>query len=107
MTDQPQQPPGAPAVPHCYRHPDRETWIACQRCGRPICPDCMHSAAVGFHCPECIAQARRTVRAPRTLGGGLVPSRAGYVSFTLIGLNILAFLAILATPTSTGGWSEV
>ena len=28
-------------VPTCYRHPDRETYISCQRCGRPICPDCM------------------------------------------------------------------
>lgn len=105
MSDQP--PPGAPAVPHCYRHPDRETWISCQRCGRPICPDCMHSASVGFQCPQCIAEGRRTVRAPRTTGGGLVPSRAGYVSWTLIGLNVLAFVAMYVTPTDVDGWSEV
>jgi membrane associated rhomboid family serine protease len=106
MTTQP--PPGAPAVPHCYRHPDRETWITCQRCGRPICPDCMNSASVGFQCPECIAEGRRTVRAPRTIGGGLVPRRAGYVSFTLIGLNILAFLAVMVTPgENEGDWSEI
>lgn len=107
MTDQPQPPPGAPAVPHCYRHPDRETWITCQRCGRPICPDCMRSASVGFQCPECIAEGRRTVRSPRTVGGGLVPSRAGYVSWTLIGLNVIAYVAIWLTPTDISGWSEV
>ena len=40
-------------MPTCYRHPERETYIRCQRCDRPICPDCMRDAAVGFHCPAC------------------------------------------------------
>jgi membrane associated rhomboid family serine protease len=98
----------APAVPHCYRHPDRETWISCQRCGRPICPDCMHSASVGFQCPNCIAEGRRTVRSPRTMGGGLVPSRAGFVSWTLIGINVVAYFAVLFTPSDVpNGWSEI
>jgi membrane associated rhomboid family serine protease len=100
------QPPDAPAVPHCYRHPDRETWISCQRCGRPICPDCMHSASVGFQCPECIREGRRTTRPPRTIGGGLLPSRAGFISYVLIGLNVLAYIAVLATPTDVDGWSR-
>src|SRR5262245_50120642 len=103
----PAPPPGsAPAVPHCYRHPDRETWISCQRCGRPICPDCMHSASVGFQCPNCIAEGKRTVRSPRTMGGGLVPSRAGYVSWTLIGLNVVAYFAVLLTPNEFPGWAS-
>ncbi len=42
----------APVPPHCYRHPDRETYVSCVRCGRPICPDCMNQASVGFQCPE-------------------------------------------------------
>ncbi len=53
-----QPPSGDPAagVPTCYRHAGRETWIRCQRCERPICPDCMRDAAVGFQCPSCIAE---------------------------------------------------
>ena len=31
-------------VPVCYRHPKRETWVSCQRCGRPICPECQTPA---------------------------------------------------------------
>ncbi|CAB4946494.1 unannotated protein [freshwater metagenome] len=36
----------------CYRHPDRETGVSCQRCGRFICPECQISNAVGYLCPE-------------------------------------------------------
>jgi len=31
----------------CYRHPDRETFVKCQRCGRPICGECQTLAPVG------------------------------------------------------------
>ena len=51
----------------CYRHPDRETGIRCTRCDRPICPDCMVSASVGFQCTECVGEARAG-RAPAAHG---------------------------------------
>ena len=41
----------APA-PRCYRHPDRETYVSCSECGRPICEECMTFAPVGIRCPE-------------------------------------------------------
>lgn len=37
----------------CAWHPDAETGLSCQRCGRPICAKCLVDAAVGFQCPEC------------------------------------------------------
>lgn len=46
-------------VEHCYRHPDRETGVRCANCGRPICHECMVPAAVGFRCPDCMAEQRR------------------------------------------------
>jgi len=87
-------PPGAQsqAAPRCYRHADRETWIGCQRCGKPICPDCMRPASVGFHCPDCVAEGARTQRQPRTAAGGLIPQTAGRVTIVLIGLNLVVFL---------------
>src|SRR6266508_1446927 len=32
----------------CYRHPRETTGVHCTRCGRPICPECMRPAAVGY-----------------------------------------------------------
>ncbi len=49
-----------PYLPTCYRHPDRETRLACSHCGRPVCVDCVRAAAVGQHCLECSAPDRRT-----------------------------------------------
>ncbi|PWI41199.1 rhomboid family intramembrane serine protease [Streptomyces sp. ICBB 8177] len=82
----------------CYRHPERETGVRCSRCGRPICPECMVSASVGFHCPECVADTRRAqarVR-PRTIAGGAVATNPRLVTMVLIGLNVAVFLAVRA-----------
>ena len=85
----------------CYRHPEREAYISCQRCGRKICPDCMRDASVGFHCPECVAEGAKSVRAPRTLAGGAVSARQGIVSMVLIGTNVAVFVLMLATGDRT------
>ncbi len=75
----------------CYRHPGRETNVACSNCGRPICPDCMTVSPVGMRCPEC---ARERTQA-RRIGGGL-RSGAAPATYALIALNVAAFLVELA-----------
>lgn len=86
----------------CYRHPDREAYISCQRCERLICPECMNDASVGFQCPSCIAEGAKSVRAPRTIAGGVVSADAGLVSMVLIGINVVAFVLTLATGGNDG-----
>src|SRR4051794_27804760 len=71
----------------CYRHSDRRAGVACQRCDRPICPNCMVQASVGFHCPECAKGGQRVYTA-RTL---LQPKQP-IVTQILIGLNVAVFL---------------
>jgi membrane associated rhomboid family serine protease len=93
----PEQQPGARAIPHCYRHPDRETYISCQRCGRPICPECMRQASVGFQCPQCVAEGRSSTPRPRTVYGGRVRAGDNIATLTLIGINVAMYLLILAT----------
>jgi membrane associated rhomboid family serine protease len=87
--------PGAPegtAVPTCFRHPGRETYVSCVRCDRPACPDCLRSAAVGQQCVDCVRQADRTTRRPAGAFGGRLPSGAT-VTWTLVGINVVCYLA--------------
>lgn len=42
----------------CYRHPDRQSFVLCQRCLRTVCPECQTQAAVGVICPECMKEQR-------------------------------------------------
>lgn len=92
MTSQPPSPTPQPSeqVPTCYRHPNKETWVRCQRCDRPICPDCMNDASVGFQCPECVAEGNRGVRQARSTFGGTV-ARTAVVTWTLLVLNVVAY----------------
>lgn len=97
----PDQSRAADGLPGCYRHPDRETGIRCTRCERPICPDCMVSASVGFQCPECVRTGSgtghsATASRPRTIAGGSVTAGDPHlVTKILIGLNLAVFLAVL------------
>ncbi|MEV7090183.1 rhomboid family intramembrane serine protease [Streptomyces sp. NPDC093085] len=89
------------ALPECYRHPGRETGIRCTRCERPICPECMISAAVGFQCPACVRQGSgtghgATASRPRTLAGGTIAEDPRLLTKILLGINIAVFLAVLA-----------
>lgn len=77
---------------YCYRHPHRETLIRCTRCERPICSDCMRPAAVGFHCPEDVAIARKTMRPQRTAVGAILRDSPPYVTATLIAANIAVYV---------------
>ncbi len=91
-------------MPTCYRHSGRESYIKCQRCERPICPDCMRDAAVGFHCPNCVAEGAKSTRSGRTAYGGLRSGNPGHTSMVLIGLNALVWLFITATGGAGSRW---
>ncbi|AZM61214.1 MULTISPECIES: rhomboid family intramembrane serine protease [unclassified Streptomyces] len=97
-------PQGAQRVPVCYRHPDRETGIRCTRCERPICPECMVSASVGFQCPECVRGGSGTGHSPaasmpRTIAGGTVAADPRLLTKILLGINLTVFLAVQIRPS--------
>ncbi|MFF1564775.1 rhomboid family intramembrane serine protease [Streptomyces sp. NPDC058293] len=95
----PQGPQDAQGPPRCYRHPDRETGIRCARCDKPICPDCMVSASVGFQCPDCVRGGSGTghgpaASRPRTITGGTIAADPRLVTKILIGINVAVFIAV-------------
>lgn len=72
----------------------RETAVRCVRCDRPICPECMRPASVGFQCPDDVKLGRATQRAPRTtIGTPVRTSARPLVTWSLVGLNVLVYLA--------------
>ncbi|MDM8520601.1 tetratricopeptide repeat protein [Anaerolineales bacterium HSG6] len=41
---------------YCYRHPETETGLRCNRCNKSICAKCAKRTPVGFRCSECIRE---------------------------------------------------
>ena len=94
---------------HCYRHPDRESYVLCQRCGRTICAECRTEAPVGFHCPECLREARASapstrptlLRTARRIRSGTGP----VVTYSLIGITAFVYVLQLVIPGMTAALS--
>jgi membrane associated rhomboid family serine protease len=85
----------------CYRHPDRQGGVRCRRCERPICPDCMVQASVGFQCPAC---ARTGAPTPRT-GRAVRPEP--YVTWAIIAVCVAVFLPSLGGGASVTGRGDL
>jgi membrane associated rhomboid family serine protease len=98
----------------CPRHPDREAYVRCQRCGRPACPECQRPAAVGIQCVDCVREAARTTPSARTVFGGRATDGTPVVTYTIIGICAVFYLAQRANPSVTQnfafapflGWTE-
>lgn len=94
-------PPPTPA-PVCYRHPDRPTYVGCTRCGRPVCGECMRSAAVGHQCVDCVQAAAVVAPRPRPTFGPSRGSGVPVVSYTLIAVNVAVYLMQIASSGLQG-----
>ena len=98
MTAEPTGPDfAAPGFAPCYRHPERQTGIVCQRCGRPICGECMNPASVGFQCPRCVGTARAGVREPRTRFGARTSSGGGVATKGVMIALVVVYVTNLVT----------
>jgi membrane associated rhomboid family serine protease len=79
-------------IPVCPRHPDRPSYVRCQRCGRPACPECQRAAAVGFQCIDCVNEMKRSTPAVRSAYGGAVATGRPLATYVLIGLCALVYV---------------
>lgn len=84
----------ASGTSYCYRHPDRESYVLCQRCGRTICGECQTQAAVGVHCPECVREARQGAprTKPRAVAAFSRTSTQPVVTYSIIAVCVVLFL---------------
>src|SRR5712691_5987823 len=77
---------------YCYRHPDRETYLSCSECGRPICTECMTPAPVGQRCPEHSGRPQGVRRVTTGARRSTFEGTGALVTKILIALNVLVYL---------------
>ena len=88
MTDQTPAPVEQDEGTYCYGHPNRPTKLRCSRCDRFICGSCAIPASVGQHCPECVAEARKSAPKVKTPMAANAPAVRAIIAVT-VGVYIL------------------
>ena len=83
-------------MPYCYRHPNRETFVSCSECGRPICAECMTPAPVGQRCPEHSGKPQGTKRISAGVRRGAFEGQGALVTKILLVVNILIYVITAA-----------
>jgi membrane associated rhomboid family serine protease len=66
----------------------------------------MRDAAVGFQCPDCVAEGHKNTRQARTPYGGLTAGSVGLVSKILIAINAAVWALILGTGGNGSVWVD-
>lgn len=95
----------------CTWHPERETMLRCNRCGRPMCPECAVRHPVGLRCKECVKETRAPIYQVE-LRDYLVAGIVGLVLSTIAGLIIgllasLWFVAFFVGPAVGAGIADL
>lgn len=87
---------------YCYGHPNTPTRLRCSRCDRPICGRCSIPATVGQHCPECVAEARRTAPRVRSTMAALAPATRA-----ILYISIATFFGQIFAPVITERFAAI
>ena len=90
--------PGPTTAPVCPRHPDRISYVSCQRCGKPTCPECQRSAAVGVQCVDCVRISTAAAPSRRTMFGGVARAGRPVVTIVLMAICVAMFAASWLVP---------
>jgi membrane associated rhomboid family serine protease len=85
-----------PEPMRCYRHPDRETYLSCSECGRPICAECMTPAPVGQRCPEHSGRPQGVRRMTTGARRSAFEGTGALVTKALIALNVLVYVITIS-----------
>lgn len=94
--------PAQGSAPTCPRHPDRVSYVRCQRCERPACPECQRPAAVGVLCVDCLKQAQAQARPVRSRLGFTMSAGPPIATYVLMAINIGLF--VVGPMLLGGGW---
>jgi membrane associated rhomboid family serine protease len=101
-TDAPGSAVGESEQTYCYNHRETPTRLRCSRCDRPICGRCAIPASVGQHCPECVAEARRTAPKVKSAVVATAP-----VVVTILVVNVVVWFGQRLEPDLTRRFATV
>lgn len=87
----------------CAVHPDRETSLRCNKCGRYMCVQCAVSTPVGYRCRECVRGLEDKFFNSNPadyvivfVTSAILSAIAGYLITGIVGF--LLFVLLLAAP---------
>lgn len=85
----------------CYNHPNRETFLRCNRCERPICTECAVLTPTGYRCKECVRGLQKNYETALWYDYPLVIVIAGVLSYlgSLVA-GMLGFFTIFIAPVA-------
>jgi hypothetical protein len=84
---------------YCANHPDVETYLRCNKCGKPICLKCAELTEVGYRCKDCIREQQNVFYNALTKDNWIAFAVA--TGITLVAWPIVAYLLRI---TGFFGW---
>jgi hypothetical protein len=93
---------------YCVNHPNVETYLRCNKCGRPICPKCAVLTPVGYRCKDCVSTQQRVFYADFRPVHYLVAAAVALPLALIAGWLIpsLGWYAIVLSPLAGVGIAE-
>jgi MFS family permease len=95
---------------YCEVHPDRETALRCNKCGRLMCVECAVRTPVGYRCRECVRQQEDRFYSATAVDYVItfvVCAVLGYLGGLLLGLVRFILLAFILAAPIGGAIGEV
>ncbi len=93
-------------VLYCENHPQVETVLRCNRCGKPICTRCAVQTPVGYRCRECVGQQQSAFftggAVDYVIGGAIALVLGGIASYLMTLLGAWFFALILGPAIGIG-----
>ncbi len=88
-----------PPVLYCANHPQRETSLRCNRCEKPICPECAVLTPTGYRCKECVRGQQKTFITATRVDYPLAFVTAAFISYIAsLFAGFLGFFTLILAP---------
>jgi hypothetical protein len=83
----------------CYVHPDRETYLRCNRCERPMCTACAVLTPTGYRCKNCVRGGQKAFETTQLSDYPIAVIIAAAISLVGSGATtVMGFFTIFLAP---------